>query len=390
MRKFSFKRLWDTFIQEEKGSILPFVAILIPIVFFGFAALSVDIGMLYAEKTQMQTAADAAALAGAKEMALGLKENRAVPLDEAEKIARKYAELNEADKVVDVSLGEEEGQTYIQVITEATVPMAFSATFSDKTRTVQSTAKASYDYIVGGESGGFGVGRVFPFAISINVLPKNSQGGYIFQPEGLPQSSEIIESSWGIPENILKNKNDLNNITHILQNKDFGISEFKDVIKGNELQLQHNKNTYGRVFSGGYFKNGIQNMKKNSGEELAIKTSLTGLIPVLNPLSNKSGNNRGFEILFFAEYRIEDFTWHYENGKWNGLDSMKKSVFDDNIYLTQQVKDNHSEGTARFSYPANIPGNSILGQFTGRKVDLNGNDIGGSGGEEELNIQLIE
>lgn len=54
-------------IKNEDGSTLVLVALLM-VVLLGFAALVVDVGNLYLTKTQLQNAADAAALAGAQEL----------------------------------------------------------------------------------------------------------------------------------------------------------------------------------------------------------------------------------------------------------------------------------------------------------------------------------
>ena len=48
----------------RRGSILPFLAISL-VALCGFAALSIDLGMIMVAKTQAQNAADAAAFAGA-------------------------------------------------------------------------------------------------------------------------------------------------------------------------------------------------------------------------------------------------------------------------------------------------------------------------------------
>ena len=50
--------------KEEKGYVLVTVAALL-VVFLGFAALGIDVGVLYSSRTAAQSAADAAALAGA-------------------------------------------------------------------------------------------------------------------------------------------------------------------------------------------------------------------------------------------------------------------------------------------------------------------------------------
>jgi Flp pilus assembly protein TadG len=55
------------FAREEAGVVAPMVALLM-MVLLGFCALVVDFGMLYANRRHLQNAADAAALAGAKEL----------------------------------------------------------------------------------------------------------------------------------------------------------------------------------------------------------------------------------------------------------------------------------------------------------------------------------
>lgn len=58
-----FKRLW----KKEDGQVLVMVALLLGVL-LAFAALVIDVGYFYAEKRQLQTAVDAAALAGAQEL----------------------------------------------------------------------------------------------------------------------------------------------------------------------------------------------------------------------------------------------------------------------------------------------------------------------------------
>jgi hypothetical protein len=70
--------------RAEDGQTLIYVALGM-VVLLGFVALAIDGGHLYAERRAMQNAADAGALAGARELCLGL------PADTAEAVAREYA-----------------------------------------------------------------------------------------------------------------------------------------------------------------------------------------------------------------------------------------------------------------------------------------------------------
>src|SRR5205823_5354771 len=55
-------------VRERRGQALVLTAILMPVL-VGFVALAVDIGGIATAKAQLQTAADAAALAGARQLA---------------------------------------------------------------------------------------------------------------------------------------------------------------------------------------------------------------------------------------------------------------------------------------------------------------------------------
>ena len=58
---------WVAAWRDDSGATALFVAV-ITVVLLGVAALVVDVGLLYAERRSMQTAADAAALAGVQEL----------------------------------------------------------------------------------------------------------------------------------------------------------------------------------------------------------------------------------------------------------------------------------------------------------------------------------
>jgi len=94
------------FIQDERGSVLPLVALLIIFVFFGFTAIVVDAGSMYNSKRAMVTAADAGALAGAKEMekTLGASSSEVASIKaKAKAIAIKLAKENGAEEEPTVS-----------------------------------------------------------------------------------------------------------------------------------------------------------------------------------------------------------------------------------------------------------------------------------------------
>ena len=82
------KRFWS----DEKGAALPMVVGMLLLI-LAFASLVVDAGVLYADRRQMVTAADAGALAGAQT----LEESKGLDVSTAISTAVEYAIKNGAD-----------------------------------------------------------------------------------------------------------------------------------------------------------------------------------------------------------------------------------------------------------------------------------------------------
>lgn len=86
------------FLRDERGGVLPMVALSL-IVLLGFAALAIDLGQQYALSAQLETTADAAALAAASRLPNQAK---------AVKAAAEYAELNMPEKRHGIVLNEDD------------------------------------------------------------------------------------------------------------------------------------------------------------------------------------------------------------------------------------------------------------------------------------------
>src|SRR5579872_1067575 len=61
------KTLFKNFASDQRGGVIPAVALLLPIL-LGLSALALDVGEMYATRRQLQTASDAAALAAVYQM----------------------------------------------------------------------------------------------------------------------------------------------------------------------------------------------------------------------------------------------------------------------------------------------------------------------------------
>ena len=83
-------------LKSERGGVAVFVAILLVVV-FGMGALVVDVGQIYWERRQLQTGAEAAALAVAQDCVDGVLSCDGVGTDVLATAAQPYADLNSAD-----------------------------------------------------------------------------------------------------------------------------------------------------------------------------------------------------------------------------------------------------------------------------------------------------
>jgi Flp pilus assembly protein TadG len=136
-------RNWRECRSRRRGSVIVYVALGI-VVFIGTASLSVDMGNLYNRKAKSQTAADAAALAGAYQLSQ-FRDNQ------ADKAAREAADAN--GYKTDPARGITVTTTYpvpgqpkqYRVRVARREPMFFARIFGLPTRNVASTATAEYD-----------------------------------------------------------------------------------------------------------------------------------------------------------------------------------------------------------------------------------------------------
>ncbi|WP_083928088.1 pilus assembly protein TadG-related protein [Anaeromusa acidaminophila] len=138
-------------LKEPRGTTLVLVAAAL-FMLLGISALALDAGFLYWNKAQVQTAADAAALAGAQEL-------RHSP-EAAESEARAYAALNgrATDNVtVDLTVANQ-----ITVTVQRMVDLYFAHIFGVPQWPVQATATA-------GLQPATGVAGVVPFGVAVNT-----------------------------------------------------------------------------------------------------------------------------------------------------------------------------------------------------------------------------
>lgn len=138
------RRLWHRGMRRQ-GQALPLVALALPVI-VGMAGLSVTVGSVYVAQAKLQSAVDAAALAGAREMT---SNDPSAPADQVNLItANDPAATHAAIGVTSTPM------PAVAAVANATVPGSFASLFGLKSFTLHARALASY-----------GAGQAFNYAV---------------------------------------------------------------------------------------------------------------------------------------------------------------------------------------------------------------------------------
>jgi Flp pilus assembly protein TadG len=123
---------------SEAGYAAVMVAVVVPTIGIGCAAVAVDTGMWYVEIQQVQKAADAAALAGVPYLPQDLPSARARALE----VAARNGYGNNGNNTVTVSLGEKATQLRVEI--RSTITNTFGTVIGVPTQTITRGATADY------------------------------------------------------------------------------------------------------------------------------------------------------------------------------------------------------------------------------------------------------
>lgn len=132
-------------ISDDRGAVAVTVALFIVVV-VSLAAFVVDVGYMYDVRRQLQSAADAAALAGCQ--ALIETESEAT----AESVARAYVAKNQVRPATDISIQSvyvDSGEGSVRVAVEQDTQQFFSQVFGPSSRSVAASAKARKWKVIG-------------------------------------------------------------------------------------------------------------------------------------------------------------------------------------------------------------------------------------------------
>ena len=168
-----------TWRRDERGAVALIVTVFLAVM-FGFAALVIDLGVLFVVRGELQNAADAGALAGVVELVNNGEDSAqtmAVAFATEDGQFRLNRTAPEADAVDVIVLGPETLRVRISrsAGTEAgPVPTIFARIWGKETAEVRAVAVATLNHQVVGT----GPGNLMPFGIHEDLLDANGDGQY--------------------------------------------------------------------------------------------------------------------------------------------------------------------------------------------------------------------
>ena len=136
----NFKKNFKNNMKNENGAVIVFVALMM-VVLLAFASLGIDMGLAYYNREKLQTACDAAALAGAQYLPNTVQ---------AKKYAEQYFNANYSNhNAVNLNIGftVTEGKSRISVSADTDVNSAFGGVVGIKKINVATNAAASVQVV---------------------------------------------------------------------------------------------------------------------------------------------------------------------------------------------------------------------------------------------------
>jgi Flp pilus assembly protein TadG len=332
-------------IAGRRGAVLVYIAILlVPLTMF--VALAVDVGVIATAEAQLKTAADAAALAGARQLAsdrristsitnltpeMTLATTKAISAGNANSVLGKPMQLNSSNVVIgykkvsspnpdlpDAAVNTGVSSTLfnsVQVTATVAVPALFSAPFRPGGSTVSVTSTATVELA---QIKGFTIGsanaNILPIVMdgaAYNRMVGGSGGdSYAFSSGGYnpPNSNGVTSGADGITESVVYpvsagSSGNWGTIKFGVSNNSTATlgSQISNGITPAQMQAEYpaSTNTVSVPHQFG----------ANPGISAAVKSNLTGIIgqAVTVPIydtSGGNGNNAWYHVYAFASVRI--------------------------------------------------------------------------------------
>jgi hypothetical protein len=284
---------------DQKGSVLVLVAVVI-VALLGVSSLAVDLGALYKAKREMVNAADAAALAGARELEISKGAN----ISEVPDVVYDYAVVrNKADSYTLNQTIPPVGTLtqYVDVTTTRHVDLFFARVLGIGSRDVSARAVASWGYVMGD--------RIWPTYINVD--------NYSYNPDGWDQTFHTkdtgVGGNWDL-FNIADFIDSTDPIKEVFYDQDFSLDDpivpndgvdeesrtgfISSIVNGlaNDKGLG-NPDAYGRLYKYYLYKQDPANNPE---------VSMVGLLPIAQVFEPDSAGHIPMEIIGFQYYEIQD------------------------------------------------------------------------------------
>lgn len=180
----NFKKNFNNNMKNENGAVIVFVALMM-VVLLAFASLGIDMGLAYYNREKLQTACDAAALAGAQYLPNTVQ---------AKKYAEQYFNANYSNhNAVNLNIGftVTEGKSRISVSADTDVNSAFGGVVGIKKINVATNAAASVQ-VVSSPSAPAGKAE-FPYLLYAQTSSSPlALGGNYFEIDGAVHSNGAV------------------------------------------------------------------------------------------------------------------------------------------------------------------------------------------------------
>lgn len=338
---------FGSFFKEERGAILIIVALSM-VALLGMTALAIDVGDLYGTRREMVNAADAAALAGARELALGGSESEAIS------VATSIAQTNNADLIHNISVETRnyEGESYEVVVAEVgrNVQHYFAPILGITDSDVYAQAVATWGYPKK-------FGDILPIFYVVE------EGYDLPEGEQLLISEMLVPGNWGFLSLDQPGANELNRVLSGGETSYFDDFDIGEEITEDDIIVSTQTGNIAAI------KNGVENrMEKAHAEK--DPSIMEGFIPILREIE---GEGKTIVVVVgFAPFRIDDIVMDYnrDEGKWYATGNNRALVeytpfYNEPFYIAPKY---YGEGfdipkDARDEYPQY----SIIGQFISEK-----------------------
>ncbi len=352
--------------RNREGAIIPMVALLL-VVLLGFTALAVDAGSIYLDRREMTTAADAGALAGARE----LSDNNGSNIPKAKEIAIEIAEQNGADAgEVEATVKTVDGMQVIEVTVNKTKETYFAKIFGIDDTSVGARSVATWGYIKDFSSGS--IMPLFSFDKDFTLGSAVLKAGKL--EAQVVGESVVINNNYGY----LEFDNGMNIIKNVLAANNYTIPNdiVNEIVIGGELEGEtgNKQSLIGAIET--RMEKALSINVGEDGEIAARRQFMSGLIPIIdyNKFVTKNVTIKyhpngtiqkidvktplDLPIKYFAIFEIQDIVVdNSSNGSTKALDKVT-----------------YEKVTSAQKYGSENKG-TIIGKYTDSYVNVNIDDI---------------